>query len=268
MIFVISYSLKINHFPQDLSIGDSILFAMAAICFGIIYTIFVGCLLSLGITISPITKFIGRKCLIILKKTRKIEPKRKIEFAPFEINSIGPSLIAVVAILILGQKEFVLYLTLPMQALGLYIFYSLYRDCGLRIKKITALSNSPIELEKTRDLSKLGNLEALKKAQLLLFAFIYMFPLVFGGIFGQLLETTMTMANVRVDKCTTYIKEPYANLIPNNTNNKENPLNGYKKFNNVKILFKGFGKTTVVEYHENNLLRKLEIPNDQIIIQQ
>ena len=36
-VCVISYSLRINHFPQDLSVGDGILFLMAAACFGVIY---------------------------------------------------------------------------------------------------------------------------------------------------------------------------------------------------------------------------------------
>jgi len=270
-MFVILYSLKIDHFPQDLSIGDSILFAMAAICFGIIYTLFIGCLLALGIFTSPATKYIGSKILTLLKKFKNkstLKSSKKIEFAPFDANTIAPSFIALALILALGQKEHTLYFTLPIQSLGLYIFYSLYRACGIKIKEINSISNSPIEIKEKNDLSKINDLETLKKAQLFFLAFTYLFPLLFGGIFGQLLETTMRVANVRVEKCITYIKEPYSSLIPNHIANAENPLKDYKKFNDVKILLKGFGKTTVIEYSENGLLKKLEIPNDQIIIQQ
>ena len=55
-ICVIAYSLRINYFPQDLSVGDGLLFIMAAACFGVIYAFFVGSLVSLGITVSPATR--------------------------------------------------------------------------------------------------------------------------------------------------------------------------------------------------------------------
>ena len=57
---VILYSLRIGHFPQDLSLGDGILFLMAAACFGIVYIFFTISLISLGMLISPLIKIITK----------------------------------------------------------------------------------------------------------------------------------------------------------------------------------------------------------------
>ncbi|MNG25369.1 hypothetical protein D3C84_1102100 [compost metagenome] len=76
----------------------------------------------------------------------------------------------------------------------------------------------------------------------------------------------MRAAHVRVDNSIIYVKEPYSSLIPANLEMTSGSIpDGYKKFRGILISFKGFGKTTVINFTENKKTRKLEIPNESLI---
>jgi adenylate kinase len=42
----------------------------------------------------------------------------------------------------------------------------------------------------------------------------------------------------------------------------------YIKFDKVIVLFRGFGKTTVISFVDKGTKKQLEIPNDQLIVNQ
>ena len=71
---VIIYALRIGHFPQGLSLGDGLLFLLAASCFGVVYAMFSGCFLSFGICLSIIIHPIFNYTVKYIRK--KQNPKK------------------------------------------------------------------------------------------------------------------------------------------------------------------------------------------------
>jgi hypothetical protein len=260
-VCVITYSLRINHFPQDLSVGDGLLFLMAAACFGMIYVFFTASLVSLGITLSP-----AIRAVFNLFHKRKAEPPHTL--APFQWSAVLFALFSVVIILELGSQDSTAYWNLPMLSVGLYLFYSVYVSSGNKIKKIETVKNTVLHTDEKQNVVQLGDPEKLRREQLFSLATILVLPLFISGVSGQLLDAAMRAAHVRVEKPVIYVKEPYSSLLPKALASKsQNSPKDYTAFGGTVVLFKGFGKTTVVSFPDGSAIRKLEIPNDQLIIE-
>jgi len=267
---VVGYSLAINHFPQDLSVGDGLLFLMAAACFGVIYVFFTASLVALGVSLSPAVRMLIR---LFVWGANSFPRKRKIrqqyEFAPFEWLAVPCAFFSIIMILTLGSRDPVMYWSLPLLSIGLYFFYSIYRYSGIKLKKIETVSNAVLHTAEKETIVQLGNPQNLRKAQLFSVATIFLVPLALGGVTGQLLDAAMRMAHVRVEKAIIYVKEPFASLISKSAvaTNRNSPV-GYTAFDKISVLFKGFGKTTVISFQDGNTIRNLEIPNDQLIVEE
>ncbi|MEO4083685.1 hypothetical protein ABH300_16385, partial [Acinetobacter pittii] len=98
---------------------------------------------------------------------------------------------------------------------------------------------------------------------------IHLLPLILIGDVGKVfLNTTMQNTGVRIEKATLYIKEPYANLIElPKTTTKE--LSQYQTFifKDVKVLFQGIGKSTLISYKVKDIEKQLVIPNEYITVE-
>lgn len=267
-ICVFTYSLRINHFPQDISIGDGLLLLLAAACFGVIYIFIIACLISLGIVISPIIRRIVNLCIKFINRFRKSKLQQSHPWAPFEWEALLFSLFAVILICLLGQQNPNAYWSLPSIAVVLYIFYSLYVSCGNKLKQIENLKSSNVHTLEKENITQLGNPEILQKARFACVGTIFFVPLLLGGVSGELLDSAMRAAQVRIDKSVIYVKEPYSSLISDSAASEAilTPKD-YKAFDKVTILFKGFGKTTVISFKDGEKVRNLEIPNDQLIVE-
>lgn len=267
-ICVIAYSLRINYFPQDLSVSDGLLFIMAAACFGVIYAFFVGSLVSLGIVASPVTRGVFRLAVWGLNhvKKRKVAPQHNL--APFEWLSPLFAIFAVIIILIFGSKDSRVYWSLPSLSIGLYLFYSVYLSCGKKIKEIEAIKNAVLHSAAKENVAQLGDVEKLRAGQVFSLATILIVPLLLGGVSGQLLDTAMRAAHVRIEKAVIYVKEPYSALLPKSLISKDQVSpKDFTAFDGAIVLFKGFGKTTVISFNDGRTTKKLEIPNDQVIVE-
>lgn len=266
-VSVIAYSLRIDHFPQDLSVGDGLLFVMAAACFGVVYTFFVASLVSLGIAFSPAIRIVFKLVLWVGALFNKPIPEPKHAFAPFEWTAILFALFSLIIILALGRENSMVYWSLPLLSLGLYFFYSVYVSSGNKIKKIEAVKNSVVHTSEKENVGQLGDPGKLRRGQLFSLATILIMPLLVGGVSGQLLDAAMRVAHVRIEKANIYVKEPYSSLLPNTLVSKSlRTPKEYVAYEGAIVLFKGFGKTTVISFSDGSMTRKLEIPNDQIII--
>jgi hypothetical protein len=163
---VLGYSLKIDYFPQDLSVGDGLLFLMAAACFGVIYVFFTASLVALGITMSPVTRIVFKFIAwgMNLFHKRKTEPAH--ELAPFGWSASLLALFSVIIILILGSRDSAAYWNLPLLSVGLYLFYSIYRSSGNKIRKIERVKSSVLHTDEKENVAQLGSLDKLQKVQL------------------------------------------------------------------------------------------------------
>lgn len=266
-VCVITYSLRINHFPQGLSVGDGLLFLMAASCFGMIYVVFIASLVSLGITLSPAIRAVFNVLVWGVNRFRKRKAEPAHTLAPFKFSAVVFAFFSVVIILVLGSQDSTAYWNLPMLSVGLYLFYSVYVSSGNKIKKIEAVKNAVLHTDEKENVVQLGDPGQLRRVQLFSLATILVLPLFIGGVSGQLLDAAMQTAHVRVENPVIYVKEPYSSLLPKAlTSKSKNAPKDYTAFDGAVVLFKGFGKTTVVSFSDSTTTRKLEIPNDQIII--
>ncbi len=267
-VCVITYSLKISHFPQDLSVGDGVLFIMAAACFGVIYVIFIASLIALGITLSPIIRVALKFFVLGVNRFRRHKTEPVHALAPFEWPAALFSCFSLAIILALGNQDSSAYWNLPMLSVGMYLFYSVYVSSGNKIRKIEMVKNAVLHTEEKENNFQLGNPEKFRRVQLFCIATILVLPLIVGGVSGQLLDAAMRAAHVRIEQPVIYVKEPYSSLLPKSLISKSRsaPKN-YVAFEGTVVLFKGFGKTTVVSFPDGIAARKLEIPNEQIIIE-
>jgi len=266
---VFVYSININHFPKELSVGDGVLFIFAAACFGMFYSCFSACLAALGVCISPVLKVILKALLWVMNRKRKkrLEPIHTL--APFEWSAVIPAVLALILIIGFGQQDSAAYWTLPLVSIAQYTFYSIYRSSTTKLKSIEIAKLSVVVLEQSVAQDAIRDQDSLRKTQIFCVLLILTMPLVFSGVSGRLIEAAMRFAHVRVDKPVLYIKAPYANLIPVTLiSGDQNVPNEFTKFRDVMVLFKGFGKTTVISFNDGPVSRTLEVPNDLIIVEE
>jgi len=227
-ICVLGYFLRIGHFPQGLTIGDGLLFMLTAVCFGIIYLLFVVSLVSLGVVMSPVSKGLT-KLYIWLYKFRKTRPPSQVyDFAKFSLEHFIFAIFAVLFILVLGRDN------------------SSFISAGAKIRNLEFAENSPFKIEEYGDLAQ-AKIKKLRKAQMLSLGLILIMPILLGGVTGQLLDGAMRQANIRIESATIFVKEPYASLVPSVKRSKTQPLAmQYVKFDGILILSKGIGNMTVL----------------------
>jgi len=268
-ICVIGYSLRISHFPQDISVGDGFLFLMAAACFGAVYVLFIASFVALGIFLSPFIRYVVKLFVWGYESLHK----RKIgepfyEFAPFDWSAAIFSPFWILFMLVLGSSDSNAYWHLPLLSVSLYVVYSIYRSSGNKIAKIEEVNNSLMDTDEKRGIARFGNPQKFRRVQLFSLASILIVPLVISGYTGQLLDAAMRLANIRIEKPIIYVKEPYSSLIPKSAiaTNVIAPKD-YTAFDKTVVLFKGFGKTTVISIQDGVFTRRLEIPNDQVIVE-
>lgn len=267
---ILAYCISIGFFPQDLTLGDGLLFLMAACCFGAFYALLIFTLICLGICIvfilSKPIRFIGRKFNIQITSKEPVH-----EFAKFNFACILPAIFGVILIFGLGKQNrmpYVEYGILLLQALLLYVMYSLFQSCGKKLKKISEIRNSLLDSPHKEKIADLGDPSQLRAVRLLAAGMIVFSPLLLGQIGAPVLAGAMRFAKIRIEQPAVYLKPPYSLMLPNELRDKAEPTLGeYARFDGIKVLFSGFGKTTVIAFPDHSIERSLKIPNDQIIVE-
>lgn len=258
---IISYFLRIGYIPQDLSIGDGLLFLMAAVCFGLLYGLVIAMFASLGIVLYILFQ-------LTLNKLCKSEAAPLIFPSYFLWTTVPLTGLAVLLIYILDLKDKALYFEMPGLSFMLFLLCAFYAYCENKIKKSERDKTFNLPAWENGKLPQQDKPELLRKFQLLISAAIIFAPLIFfRSVTGLILDMSMKKANIRIESSSIYIKNPHALLIPKTlVSTKMDTLTDYTAFEKVTVLFNGFGKTTVVSFDNGKGTRQLEIPNDQLII--
>lgn len=263
---VILYSIRIGHFPQGLTLGDGLLFLLAAGCFGFLYAFFTAGLVGLGSCLSPLMNQVLKfSCWVMAKlRGRKIDPTYELE--PFRWIAVPFAVVAVVMIIALGGSDYSVHLKLLATAVMLHVFYSCAVDTSKKLRAAQKLQDSVVETSYKAQ----AVVEASKHKNVyhIVFFLMLLLPLLIGGVSGQLLDSAMRLANVRIEQPVIYARAPYGDLLPESliAKNLKAP-EGYKAYEGISVRFKGFGSTTVVAFKDEGAERQLEIPNDQIIVE-
>ena len=268
---IIAYCRSIGYFPQDLSLGDGLLFLMAACCFGLFYALFVASLVSLGIFVSPAIVKANRLYVRIWNAVGKTTKTPLEELAPFNAGCVGPAVLGVVLIWGLGRQSSVpslAWILLFLLSISLYLVYSLYKSIDKKLKRICVVQRSPLESPHKEEIADLGDPSRLRTLRWITAGVIAFAPLFLGQVGTPLLTGAMRFAKIRLEHPTVYLKSPYSLMLPQDLRAKYVPaLGDYTRFDGATVLFWGFGKTTVIAFPDHLRERTLKVPNDQIIIE-
>jgi len=97
---------------------------------------------------------------------------------------------------------------------------------------------------------------------------IVFLPLLTTKTAWQVLDASMSWAQVRSECSLIHVKHPYSSLLPENLiNHSAVTAQDFTAFENVTILFQGIGNNVVVDFKDGEYLRQLRIPNDSVIVE-
>jgi hypothetical protein len=267
-VCVVAYSLRIGRFPQGLTIGDSLLLLMAAICFGGVMSMFIFSLVGLGIMLSPAVRFTFWIASKLVPKFDKALKQSMYALAPISWFAAVGALFAILMISALAQRDLTLAWNLPMLSIALYFFYSIYVSANKQLAGLVKIVESPVETSSRHDYRTLQKISKMKLSRWAAPFLIVITPLLFGGATGEVLDASMRAAKIRIEPPIAYIKKPYSSLIPQSLVNPalQAPAE-YAGYKGLTVLFQGFGTVTVVRFKDGIRLRTLDIPNEYIIVE-
>jgi len=280
-LIMIFYFLRIGYFPQGLSLGDGILFLTAAFCFGAIYTVFIYCMMSFGIVLSPIFGLAQKFIFWLFDVILKSKTKSRYAWAPFtpsqKLIAIPGALLLIVLAVFWRENDKYIYITLILSIAVIYLCYSIaldaydkYRNNPKDVMFIQKESENHTESENKMQLNPEKTDPALwHKRAFRVGAFgILIFPLIISGAAGPLLDGAMRLAQIRIEKPILHINAPYSDLLPSALKNLDTlAAPGFTVFNHVTVLSRGVGNATVIAFDDHDHVRRLAIPNDQIIVE-
>lgn len=261
---LLGYCWMIDYFPRDMSIGDGFFFLMLAIAFGGVYLLFTASLTCLGVTLRPI--WYGIYCIWIwgIKTYNKIcrSNKTYLEFnmVTGRIEHLVFALFGLLFVWGFASFDFKVIGSLILSIFGCALLWSGHQQSGDEILEIETKESSTAEDKK--------RIIFLKKHQKILVIVIMIIPLLLGGVSGKLLDGAMRLSNVKEDKVTVHIKKPYLEYVAEHKikANKSNLGKEYGTFENMNVLFNGFGKNVVLTQSGIDNPINLVIPSDHIII--
>lgn len=284
-VIAVSYFLRIDYYPQGLSLSDSLLFLVVAGCFGAVYTVFVIAMVSLGISMAWLFKpLLELFYWLVLKLAKLAKPKQKIQekkeryqFARFNIWAVPFGAIGVLFIFMLTRNNNLIFINLFLMTFVLYLFYSLALAANARYIELEQtvandLYKPNIVLITTADKEstqiKLVKLREYKHNYFISIGIIVLAPLFISQSIGQLIDGGMRLAQLRIEHPILHVKAPYSQILPQalEIKNATSPQ-GFTPYEKVTILFHGVGNAIVVSFEDESNQRQMEIPKDHVIIE-
>ncbi len=240
VIVTIIYCGTINFYPSGLTIGDTLFFIAASLAFAVSYTVLVFAIISAGITISPIFRWLQPLVIFIinslLRFRKKEEIKNKINFPVLGFDSIGPVVFGFIFILIttvLFYSEFDRAFNLTLAILLMSFIYG-------------AWHTKPTGREKNEGWEK--------KVKVGLFIVAYLVPLVIMQAKGNFLNQSMDMIGVRAKGSAVQLSKKYTDFLTDNKilYTSKSP-EGEGRYSDVVVLFRGIGSSIFIKVEKLSL---------------
>lgn len=243
-LLVFFYCGRIRYFPTGISLGDSIFFIWASIAFGIIYSIWVYVLYSIGtLLIYIITKLAS--CLRFAVYSLSSKASKSIKKAIKEIPTITKEEIPlIIAGILLGLIIVPLIFIDDIFNGFKFIVASVLTGFGF-------LATQKIKFYKTH-------------YKYIFVSTVYLLPLLTSGLSEKLINQSMKIVGIRNDNAYVKVSKNYGEFLYSFP--QEDPKIINKEFVKCKIIFKGIGENTVIELVHNRKNTNFIIPNNQIYI--
>ncbi|WP_436862906.1 hypothetical protein [Acinetobacter haemolyticus] len=279
ILCLVAYLLTIGYIPSEISFGDTLIFLLIFVACSIVYTGLSIVLFFFGISLMPMA-------YLILSAIDKYLPQhiqigRKLPFPKISILTLAGSLYLLYTIrsLLLLHWKISLYVALTSTFISLF-YYAFYinrqkiKEFGNKFENLKEIIDDPDASENLKAFArtKLKRLETHIKDSIQISFFLILIPLVpmfFIGDIGKVfLDFTMQKTGVSIEKATLYIKAPYASLIdlPKTTTPELSEHQTFI-FKDVKVLFQGIGKNTLIAYKVKKIEKQIVIPNEYITIE-
>lgn len=276
---LVAYLLSIGYIPSEISFGDTLVFLLIFVACSIVYTGLSMVLFFFGISLTPLVYLIFTTVDKYLPPHIRIG--KKLPFPKISILTLGASIYLLYSLrsLLLLHWKISLYVAVTSAFIALF-YYAFYinrqkiKEFGNKFENLKDIIDDPDVSDNLKKFAKtkLKRLETHIKDSIQIALFLIMTPLVpmfFIGDIGKVfLEYTMQKTGVSIEKATLYIKAPYANLIDlPKTTTKELSQNQIFIFKDVKVLFQGIGKNTLISYKVKNIEKQIVIPNEYITVE-
>lgn len=276
---LVAYLLSIGYIPSEISFGDTLVFLLIFVACSIVYTGLSMVLFFFGISLTPLVYLIFTTVDKYLPPHIRIG--KKLPFPKISILTLGASIYLLYSLrsLLLLHWKISLYVAVTSAFIALF-YYAFYinrqkiKEFGNKFENLKDIIDDPDASDNLKKFAKtkLKRLETHIKDSIQIALFLIMTPLLpmfFIGDIGKVfLEYTMQKTGVSIEKATLYIKAPYANLIDlPKTTTKELSQNQIFIFKDVKVLFQGIGKNTLISYKVKNIEKQIVIPNEYITVE-
>lgn len=266
-LVVFKYYNSLGFFPRDLSVGDSALFVMISLVFGLAYLFMIYSLICLGhilskIIISPLlilnryfSRFKGASENNPMYKMVKL---KKINADDYPFAFFG------VLLFVTHAKSFdsfvgILMATIFSSIAWLVLVESL-KGRELMADKFQDLISKPEPKPENERLTK------NKGTSLFCCALILVMPIIVTGMTNTIVNGVMRLSEIRNDNVTVYVSQKYSGIIKDNGINGESSsiVKGYNKYTNVNILASAFGADDIIQFTSGEKSITLSIPRSEI----
>lgn len=276
---LVAYLLSIGYIPSEISFGDTLVFLLIFVACSIVYAGLSMVLFFFGISLTPLVYLIFSTVDKYLPPHIRIG--KKLPFPKISILTLGASLFLLFTIrgLLLLHWKISLYVAVTSAFIALF-YYAFYinrqkiKEFDNKFENLKDIIDDPDASDNLKKFAKtkLKRLETHIKDSIQIALFLIMTPLVpmfFIGDIGKVfLDYTMQKNGVSIEKATLYIKAPYANLIDlPKTTTKELSQDQIFIFKDIKVLFQGIGKNTLISYKVKNIEKQIVIPNEYITVE-
>lgn len=279
VLCLVAYLLTISYIPSDISFGDTLIFLLIFVACSLVYTGLSIVLFLFGISLMPMVYLVFSTIDKYLPPHVRIG--KKLPFPKISILTLGASLYLLYTIrgLLLLHWKISLYVVITSAFISLfyYVFYinrQKIKEFNNKFENLQDIIDDPDASENLKKFArtKLKRLETHIKDSIQISFFLILTPLIpmflIGDIGKLFLDFTMQKTGVNIDKANLYIKAPYATLIdlPKTTTPELSEHQTFI-FKDVKVLFQGIGKNTLISYKTKKFEKQLMIPNEYITIE-
>lgn len=276
---LVAYLLTIGYIPSEISFGDTLIFLLIFLSCSVAYAVLSMVLFFFGISLTSMVYLI----LSVIDKylPPHIRIGKKLPFPKISVITLLASVYLLYFTPNLFRLDWRINLYIGITASCIaFLYYPFYinqqkiKVFSRKFENLKDIIDDPEASEKLKAFAnaKLKRLDTHKKDRLQLALYLILLPIIpmffIGEIGKTFLDYTMQNTGVRIDKAVLYVKAPYANLIDlPNTTTKGLRQHQIFIFKEVKVLFQGIGKNTLISYKIKNIEKQIVIPNEYITVE-
>lgn len=279
---LIYYLIEIEYLPNEISLGDGFVLFFIAIVFAVFLLFFILAEIVLGMLVWNVLSFLFLRItshnfreklddkfnkILGLKRDRNNFLKLKIK----KTNYIFLLPLLLIPMVLFNFEVLGLIWSILI-GLMVYLFLNIIYTLSIEYNYFDRFKNHVDNEEDsqfyrgiiTRINLKNSENKNTVKISILIIVFI---PIIYSGYYFKipfkLLSSTMNLVSMRKERTIIYVKREYAEIILGSK--AVDSKNNYYPISKVTVLFKGIGKNTYLEFEKDDMIQRLEIPNDAIL---